>query len=51
MANKYSLQCLQILSSFPRLYFRQEFYEYGWEFEVSQETFRMGSEHLADWKR
>jgi len=42
MANKYSLQCPQILSSLPRLYFRQEFYEYVWEFEVSQGTFRMG---------
>ena len=51
MANKYSLLCLQILSSLPRLYFKQEFYEYVWELKVIQGTFRMGSELLADWKR
>lgn len=43
-AYKFFLHCLDSISS-------KNFYEYVWEFEVSQETFRMDSEHLADWIR
>jgi hypothetical protein len=43
-AYKFFIHCLDSILG-------RNFYEYVWEFEVSRETFKMGSEHLADWKR